>query len=203
MVRTLFFDTETTGLPRHSAVSALQLKNNWPDLVSICWIVCDDGSPVKKEYHMIKPEGWVIDPSASKIHGITQEVAMAEGESLKTVLETFYGDYVTADQVIAHNMFFDRNVLFAAFAWRLNIGPTGFWKHSKDVCTMLKSKDELKIPSKYSKTRDMYKYPSLDELYRDTFGTAPPGNAHSADRDTEVLVAIFFKRWGVVNGVAV
>jgi DNA polymerase-3 subunit alpha/DNA polymerase-3 subunit epsilon len=203
MVRLLFFDTETTGLPKHSAISALQLKENWPDLVSICWIIVDDGVRVKKEYHIIKPEGWTVPAAASKIHGITQEKAVLEGKSLADVLEVFRQDCATADFLVAHNLFFDRNVVFNAYAWRLNIGPTGFWKNGKELCTMLKSTNELRIPSRYGKAKDMYKYPSLDELYRATFLKDPPGSAHSADRDVEVLQEIFFARWGAVGGVTV
>jgi DNA polymerase III epsilon subunit-like protein len=203
MVRLLFFDTETTGLPKHSKISALQMNENWPDLASICWMIFDDGVHVKKEYHIIKPEGWTIPEAASKIHSITDAIARREGKSLATVLEMFRNDCETADFLVAHNLFFDRNVIFNAYAWRLNIGPTGFWKNGKELCTMLKSKDELRIPSKYSKANDLYKYPSLDELYRATFLKDPPGNAHSADRDVEVLQDIFFARWGAVSGIAV
>jgi len=200
MVRTLFFDTETTGLPKHKAISALQMKGNWPDLVSICWIVFDDGVRLKKEYHVIKPDGWTIPAEASRIHGITEEKAYAEGESLKTVLKIFKDDCIAASCIVAHNMVFDRNVVFNAFAWRLNIGPSIFWKYNNELCSMMMSKNELKIPSKYPKVSDMYKYPTLDELYRATFLKDPPGNAHSADRDVEVLQEVFFKRWGAVAG---
>ena len=195
MVRRLFFDTETTGLAKYSFLSALQRKENWPDLASICWIVFENGVRIKKEYHIIKPEDWKIPVEASKIHGITHEIAMEQGVSLRTVLESFRKDLEAADFVVAHNMFFDRNVVFNAFAWRLDIGPTGFWKMNRQICTMERSKEELKIPSKYPRVHDPYKFPSLDELYRATFGEEPPGNSHSADRDVEVLQEIFWRRW--------
>ena len=204
MVRTIFFDTETTGLPKYMYLSALQKANNWPDLVSICWMVFEEAKQVKKEYHIIQPEGWTITAESVKFHGITQERAMAEGSSLKTVMEGFKNDYETADHIVAHNMHFDRNVIFNAFAWRLNMGPTGFWKVNKEICTMIKSKEELKILSKYANDLKVsYKYPALDELYRDTFGEEPPENAHSADRDVDVLQKIFWKRWGAVEGMHV
>jgi len=163
----------------------------------------DDGVRVKKEYHIIKPEGWTVPAAASKIHGITQEKAVAEGKPLANVLEAFRLDCESANFLVAHNLFFDRNVIFNAYAWRLNIGPTGFWKNDRELCTMLKSTNELRIPSKYGKAKDMYKYPSLDELYRATFLKDPPGLAHSADRDVEVLQDIFFARWGAVGGTTV
>jgi len=60
-------------------LSALQRANNWPDLVSICWLVFEEAKQVKKEYHIIKPQDWTIPAESVKFHGITQEKAMAEG----------------------------------------------------------------------------------------------------------------------------
>lgn len=196
MGRILFFDTETTGLAKYTSLSALQMKDNWPDIVSICWIVCEGSNRIKKEYHIIKPEGWVIPQKSAEIHGITHEIACTQGESLATVLHSFKEDCESADSIVAHNMFFDKNVLFNAYAWRLDIGPTGFWDYKKEFCTMLKSKNELKIPSKYTNSKHDFKYPSLDEIYRDTFKEESPGGAHNSDRDVEVLLRVFWKRWG-------
>ena len=196
MVLTLIFDTETTGLPRHKTVGALQIPRNWPDLVSICWIVFDGATRIKTEYHIIRPEGWTVPAAASQIHGITEEVAVATGVSLAPVLESFKEDCKAADRIVAHNLFFDRNVVFHGFKWRLGEDPISFWDSRKEFCTMMKSKDDLKIPSQYPKPGDLYKFPSLDELYRATFGSEPPGAAHSADRDVDVLKEIYWRRWG-------
>jgi len=195
---TLIFDTETTGLPRHKTVSALQIPGNWPDLVSICWMLFDGPKQIKKEYHIIRPDGWSVPVAASRIHGITEEMAIAQGTALSAVLEFFTEDCKMADKIVAHNLYFDRNVVFHALKWRLQLDPTAFWDSRKEFCTMMASKDELKIPSRYPKPGDLYKFPSLDELFRDTFGAEPPGNAHSADRDVEVLQGILWKRWGMV-----
>ena len=37
----LFFDTETTGLPRNWKAPVTHL-NNWPRMIQIAWIACDD-----------------------------------------------------------------------------------------------------------------------------------------------------------------
>ena len=37
----LFFDTETTGVPRNYKAPASDLKN-WPRLVQIAWLLADD-----------------------------------------------------------------------------------------------------------------------------------------------------------------
>jgi DNA polymerase III epsilon subunit-like protein len=194
-MRTLLFDTETTGLPTKRNVPATQSPLIWPDLVSISWILCDGPRVLKRETHYIKPEGWVIPEDSIKIHGITNEYATKNGNELKAVIEKFKADLLTSHHVIAHNMEFDRNVIIHALKWRLNQDPTATWDPKKELCSMQSSKNELKLPSRYPKPGDLYKNPRLDELYTDTFKKPPPPQAHSSDRDVEVLYEIVNNRW--------
>jgi DNA polymerase III epsilon subunit-like protein len=193
--RIIFFDTETTGLPKDRNINALLQRDNWPDLVSISWIVYDGEERVSKESYIIRPQGWSIPADVAKIHGITDEIAHERGESLRDVLRAFTMALRSCNYVVAHNMKFDRNVLHAAYKWRLNADPREFWSYKAEICTMILSKNELRLPSKYPKPNDPYKMPRLDELYEATFRAKAPAGAHSADRDTEVLVAIFWARW--------
>jgi DNA polymerase III epsilon subunit-like protein len=103
----VIFDTETTGLPTMRRISAMDMKDNWPDLVSICWRTFVNRVEVTKHYYVIKPMGWVIPEEASKIHGITNEVA-SEGHDMKEVLALFREDIINADRIVAHNLDFDK-----------------------------------------------------------------------------------------------
>jgi len=192
--RTVIFDTETTGLPTMRRISAMDLKDNWPDLVSICWRTFVNEVEVAKHYYVIKPMGWVIPEEASKIHGITNEVA-SEGHDMKEVLSLFRKDIVDADRIVAHNLDFDKNVILNALLWRLEM-PVTFWPDRADFCTGDATVDILKLPSKFPKKGDLYKFPSLNELYQATFNEAPPPNDHSAERDVDVLQKIYWARWG-------
>lgn len=194
-MRILLFDTETTGLPTQRNTPATLSPHIWPDLVSISWILCDNQRVLKRETHYIKPNGWVIPEDSIKIHGITNDYAAANGHELKAVMEKFKADLFTAHRVIAHNMEFDRNVVIHALKWRLNQDHTQIWDPKKELCSMVASKNELKLPSKYPKPDDLYKNPRLDELYTDTFKKSPPPQAHSSDRDVEVLYEIVGSRW--------
>lgn len=194
--RILFFDTETTGLPKDRTLNALLQRANWPDLVSISWILYENGQRIKQQSHIIRPEGWDIPAEAARIHGITNEIAQQRGAPLRDVLAGFVADLIGCNYVVAHNMEFDRNVIHAALKWRLGADPHSFWPYSAEVCTMVLARDELKIPARYPKPGDLYKLPRLDELYEATFGSKAPAGAHSADRDTEVLTSIFWARWG-------
>jgi len=198
---TLFFDTETTGLPIDRRVPALENEINWPQLVSLSWSLWEGGECVKRESHLIRPKGWTIPPSSTLLHGITQELAEANGSSLENALDSIRKDIMRCSKIVAHNMEFDRNVLFHAFAWHLRKDPRKFWPPaSAEFCSQTTAKNELKLPFPNGKSsynsNDPYKMPGLDELYRATFNEPAPPSAHSSDRDVEVLEKIYWARWG-------
>ncbi len=200
----IFFDTETTGLPADWKTPALLNSANWPDLVSICWLVFSDAdgyATPKKENHIIKPDGWIIPDSAAAIHGITQARAEAEGKPLEDILDLFKADLVGCWRLVAHNMNFDSNVMLGAYKWRLGQDPSSWWPFKAEFCTMLKTVGDLRIPvaKKNGPTGNPFKYPKLDELWAATFDSPVPANAHSADRDVEVLAKIYWRRWPILK----
>lgn len=189
----LFIDTETTGLPLVRDVKALDKKGIWPDIVSIAWVITNEtGEVCKKVYSLIQP-GWKIPADSIKIHGITMEYAMEHGRPLADVLAELRADLATVDTVVAHNLDFDKNVIFNAYKWRLGQEPA--WAGgAKEICTMAKSQAELKIPNPYPKYGP-YKSPRLSELYMDTFGTEAAGQ-HNSQSDVQALYDIYWRRWG-------
>ena len=83
----LFFDTETTGLPKRWNAPVTDLEN-WPRLVQLAWIMYDDrGNMLESRDVIVKPEGFTIPPEASRVHGITTLVAREKGEPLQEVME--------------------------------------------------------------------------------------------------------------------
>lgn len=195
MTKIIFLDTETTGLPQDRSKSALDGNGNWPDMVSICWIVYNGRDRERKEVRIIRPNGFMIPHESVKIHGISQAMAERDGFDLKEVLTSFIYDVKDAHIVIAHNMEFDRNVIFHAFKWRLGIDPLLFWPHAAEFCSMKESTDELRIPSKKRGVKG-YKSPSLMELYVNQFGRMFKG-VHTADGDVEALTQIVWSRWNL------
>lgn len=193
-MRVLFFDTETTGLPRKRGISALDDASVWPDLVTISWQIFEDRELVRKESHIIKPVGFKIPAESVKFHGITTEFAEDHGKPLYDILVSFSEDVKSCNWIVAHNLEFDKNVIFHAFKWRL-FKDVAWWPTSGEFCSLQKSMNEMKLFSKYAKPSDPYKMPGLDELWKDTFGSLPPPNAHSSDRDVDVLQQIVWRRW--------
>lgn len=49
--------------------------------------------------------------------------AIKEGRPLLNVLQELKSDLENSEAVVAHNMRFDKNVLFNAYKWRLNQCP--------------------------------------------------------------------------------
>ena len=207
MVKVIVFDTETTGLPK-KRTSALEDSTCWPDLVSLSWSVFIDGAKQSQQTYLIQPEHWTIPPESTQIHGITQEYAMSYGVPLLSAMGAFKAalcglpehstepTHLTPSgrvRVVAHNLSFDRNVLFHAWKWRLHEDPVDIWK-CDEVCTMLKSEGELRIVHPKGPL-GTFKWPSLTELWVDTFKADPPAHAHCAERDVRALEKICLARW--------
>jgi DNA polymerase III epsilon subunit-like protein len=98
----------------------------------------------------------------------------------------FKADVEKSKYVIAHNLRFDKNVVFSAFKWHINMEPSTFWSSDKDFCTACHALSALKLP----------KFPRLDDMYTLVFQKPAPEGAHNALRDVEVLRDIFFATWG-------
>ena len=190
----VFLDTETTGLPKNKNLNALNGRDNWPDIVSVAWAVYKDGNLMKSRYSLIKHDGWRIPAESIRIHGITEEKAEAAGNSLDKVLLELRDDLMKSEAVVAHNIDFDKNVIFNAYRWRLDLNPWLIWP-AWDICTMNRSENELKLPSKFPTTNRPYKSPKLSELYEATFGKKMEG-AHNSQKDVEALCEIYWARWG-------
>ena len=85
----LIFDTETTGLPKRWG-APISDTDNWPRCIQIAWQLHDDmGKLIEHQDYLVKPEGFNIPYDAERIHGISTELAEAEGISLAEVLEKF------------------------------------------------------------------------------------------------------------------
>ena len=182
----LFFDTETTGLPRNWQSSASDLEN-WPRLVQIAWVLYENGVETSSRDFIIKPEGFSIPIDASNIHGITTERAEREGASLQLVLNEFQDLVARADFLVAHNISFDEKIVGAEFL-RKNMPNDLVSK--KTICTKEISTNFCAIPSVHG--RSGYKWPKLSELHLKLFG-AELVDFHNALADVNAVVKCFWE----------
>ncbi len=187
----LFFDTETTGLPKRYDAPASAL-NNWPRVIQLAWMLCDDaGREIECADYIIKPEGFLIPKDVARIHGITHERAVMEGVPAMNALLKFLDALGKSEVLVAHNMSFDQPIIEAEFL-RNNIEYD--LMRPKKICTKNASTNYCKIPGNYG-----FKWPSLMELHNKLFGSDFE-DAHNALSDVKVCAKCFFelKRLGVL-----
>jgi len=180
----LFFDTETTGLPRNWKAPVTD-TNNWPRMVQIAWILSDkNGNRIESKEYIIKPDGYNIPSDASRVHRITTQRAVDEGVNLLKVLKEFNELITKSDVIVAHNIDFDKMILGAEFV-RNSIKSEFHFKPK--LCTMKASTDYCRIPGNYG-----YKWPKLSELHQVLFNEGFD-EAHDASVDINATERCFWE----------
>jgi DNA polymerase-3 subunit alpha len=96
----IFFDTETTGVPRNYKAPTSD-TSNWPRMVQLGWILMDgEGNKLSQKDYIIRPDGYTIPAEAVRIHGITTQRALAEGLDLAAVVKEFMADFDQATFIV-------------------------------------------------------------------------------------------------------
>jgi DNA polymerase III epsilon subunit-like protein len=153
----IVIDCETNGFA-DDYDSDITESENWPRIVSIAWIVMDDeGRKITEHYRVIKQEQ-PIWPAATRVHGITDEIAEKEGEPLNEVLELLMEEAKNVKVMVAHNIDFDIKVLQAEYH---RLGMKVPFKRIRKRCTMKLGAKYCEIPKPYG---NGYKWPKLEEL---------------------------------------
>jgi len=180
----LFFDTETTGLPRNWEAPVTDL-DNWPRLVELAWLLCDEnGNTVESRSAIVKPNGFEIPAAATAVHRIDTPRALAEGVELGTLLGDFARVVDASRVLVAHNMSFDEKIMGAEL---LRSAVRSNFDTRERFCTMKTSTDLCAIPSRHG-----FKWPKLSELHQKLFGTIPE-DAHAAGADVQACARCFFE----------
>ncbi len=184
----LFFDCETTGLPRVRYFSP-EVAGEWPRLVQIAWARYDArGNAGEARCHIVKPEGFSIPPDSTRIHGITHGHAVRVGRSLAEVLDEFLeAAEAPGTTLVAHNYDYDRGVVGSELVRTRK--PLGFLD-LPGICTMKETTALCALPRPGGGFG--YKWPTLEELHRYCFGF-PYEGAHDAANDIGACARSFFK----------
>lgn len=181
----LFFDTETTGVPKNYKAPSSDLENWSCRLVQLSWIVKNDKQEeLSRGNFIIKPDGFEIPAEASAIHGISTERAMAEGLELKKVVYYFLGACRLSDVLVGHNVSYDVHVVGAEM---IRCFQKDYIETQETIDTMLASVDFCKIPGKFG-----FKWPKLMELHQKLFG-CDFDNAHDSSADIAATEKCFWE----------
>jgi DNA polymerase-3 subunit alpha len=132
---------------------------------------------LSSQSYIIKPRGWEIPFESTVIHGITTAEATEYGYDLADIMDKFFSEPV--DAYIAHNMHFDKNVVYNAMHWDLAYDYfEGFGKPK--ICSMQIGRKYCKLPKNKS--------PKLSELYEYCTGKKPDiTSLHNSLHDTLFL----------------
>lgn len=181
----LFFDTETTGVPRNYKAPITD-TDNWPRLVQLGAILADEEGNVLDAINLVVyPDGFSIPKEASDVHGITTERAREIGQPLPDVLTMYCELLQQADVVVGHNISFDIHIVGAEL-YRLGMNTLQLMG-KKSICTMQSSIKYCNIPGKYGP-----KWPKLIELHEVLFGCGFDG-AHDAMADIRATKDCFYE----------
>jgi DNA polymerase-3 subunit alpha len=183
----LIFDTETTGLPKRWDAPITDTAN-WPRCIQIAWQLHDDmGKLIEHQDYLVKPEGFNIPYDAERIHGISTELAEAEGVSLAEVLEKFNVALGKAKFIVGQNLGFDVNIMGCEFH-RLAVESPMATMPVLDTCTEVTAK-LLQLPGGRG---GRFKLPTLTELHQYLFNR-PFSEAHNATADVEATTRCFLE----------
>ena len=183
----LIFDTETTGLPKRWDAPITD-SDNWPRCIQIAWQLHDDlGQLIEHQDYLVKPEGFNIPYDAERIHGISTELAEAQGATLAEVLAKFNIALSKTKFIVGQNLGFDINIMGAEFHRAGVKSPMSSMK-ILDTCTEVTA-SLLKLPGGRG---GRFKLPTLTELHQYLFNK-PFSEAHNATADVEATTRCFFE----------
>jgi len=185
----LFVDTETTGIPQWHLPAD---DPRQPRVVDLAGLLCDaDGKEVGRFEAIVKPDGWTVPDEAAGIHGITTEIAFAQGRPIAEVIDGFDALLAQASMLVAFNIRFDDKLLRGE---RRRLGrPDGFGT-TRVFCCMRAASPLCKIPptAKMAKAGfSKFKTPKLGEAVQILLKREHVG-AHRAMADVVATKDLFF-----------
>ena len=171
-MRRVILDTETTGL-RHQ---------DGHRILEIACLEIVNGKPTGNGLHeYINPE-MEIDPGASRVHGITNEM-VSDMPTFVDLAEAI-AEFIKGAQLVIHNANFDIGFLNKEFK-RAGMGANWVYKNCKVLCTLEKAR------SKYPGKRN-----NLDALC-ERFGVDNSKRGmHDALTDVALLGEVFYHLTG-------
>ena len=190
-MRTLVFDTETTGLPKDRRASPTAI-DQWPHIVQLSYILYDTTNRTIEAGadHLISlPTGVALPAASTKIHGITSSLLRRKGIALGDALESFIEAVDRADCLIAHNLEFDWKVIQSA-CHRVGIGDPFTDGSKQRYCTMMNGKALCGLWATRPNGSRYIKFPKLKDLHKALF-QEEARNLHDAFADILVCLRCY------------
>jgi DNA polymerase III subunit epsilon len=192
-VTILAWDFETSGLPDFKARSA---DPKQPHIVSMALChYADDGTEIEATSVIVRPDGWVISPEMTAIHGISHERAMDVGIPENDVIDLYVTHQGRSRVKVAHNAQFDIRIA------RIAMTRAGYERDfiesveaRASFCTCNTAKPIVNLPPTEKMVAAGFngpKSPNLAECIQYFFGEELEG-AHDALIDARACARIYF-----------
>jgi DNA polymerase-3 subunit epsilon len=176
-------DTETSGLFRWDMPAD---ADGQPRLAHLAMILVDrDLQEQDALDYLIRPDGWTMNPEATKIHGLTNEILMERGVPVAEALAAYAQVIDEARVIVAFNSQFDSKVMRGEMR---RAGIDDRFERTPTICVMRALTDICQVPKASGKG---FKFPKLSEAMGH-FGIKQHG-AHSADGDARAALELFRK----------
>lgn len=188
----LFFDIETSGLPKTLGFNYYyppELTNYYDSsrMIEVAYIITDEKFKIQQQYSSLINNH--INVTNTFIHGISNNMIKQKGISMRQFLNTFKKDIEQfgVNKIVAHNVKFDRNILLSEI-YRFNTQQIqtrscdyddAFFRNIPFECTMKLGKEYLNL-SKFPKLVNLHK--ELNMLHE------PIHQTHRALDDTLMCV---------------
>lgn len=173
-------DTETSGLFDFSKPADAEGQ---PRLASLAIVILDDTLALVSEHKfLVKPDGWLMNPEASRVNGLTDEYLRDLGRPIAEVLDAYVALINSGHVIAAYNSQFDTKVVRGELR---RAGRPDLFESTLNVCLMRACTDLLRIPSKNGRG---FKFPKLSEAC--AFFQIEQPAAHSALGDARSAAVI-------------
>lgn len=179
----LFFDTETSGLPRRD-LPAGHPEQVW--VVQLAAVLSEEVRVYASFNLVLRADGRSISPEAAAVHGYTTGLCDRVGANEAVALEMLFALVSSADVLIAHNRHFDMEHIENIAVRQQMVRPGGLGKPG--ICTMYAGTELCKLPGRYGR----WKWPKLEELHQHLFGEDIEG-AHDALVDVMAVRRCYYE----------
>jgi DNA polymerase III alpha subunit (gram-positive type) len=179
----LFLDCESNGFAQFKTPSE---NNKTGRAISLAWQLTDTfGNVVSNHYYLIKPDGWTIPREDFWIkHGYSTWINQQQGFPIVQILQLFNLDFRKASCIVAHNLVFDKKIVYGEMARAKILIET----RPLEMCTMSSSKKYCDLKD----VRGSLKNPKLTELFFHLFQKDMEGG-HHAGKDVDACRQCFFE----------
>lgn len=163
--RTIIFDLETNGLPETPKFGEFfpptdLAKYRTARIVQWSWALYEpDGTLIREEDHLIKPNTAEYRIMNHEIHGITEAMAREKGKTFDEVLNIWSKSVNEATTLVGHNVNFDKYILLSELHRRNFPEDAANLEKKEWICTMERAKVLCGL-----RARNKLKPPKLREL---------------------------------------